>query len=165
MTGCSFKYLPIDPKWYPLTKIVERPKIPFVNSSLSTTIGQNVYVTDIHDWKEEYPKNSTSRDDLLAHEYVHSYRQFRLGLTQWLALYTLNQGFKRNEEKLAYYVSIKRRLLRKEKIDKPHYIKSMSTNYFGMMTKEEAKQWIESVIAGTWKPQPGELPEHPEIPE
>ena len=164
LTSCSYKSIPIENKWYPLTKIVERPDIPFVSPTLTITIANKVFVTDLEEWVEEHPPKSFSRQDTLAHEYVHAYRQNKYGLFVWLTLYSTNQNFKRKEEQLAYYVSIKRKMLRNEKVDIKHYVKSMSTHYFGMMDEFDATLWVIEVITGLWTPDPGDLPDHPEIP-
>ena len=165
LSGCSVKYISLEEKWRPLEEVVERGKFPYISDGITTTVGSKVFVSDIEKWQKQYPKNSDIYNDLLAHEYVHSYRQFKGDIYDWIGKYIKDKEFRLYEEQLGYYVDIKRKMARGWRIDISRYANALAEGYFGMISKKDALEWVNSVIMGKWKPQSGDLPDHPEIPK
>ena len=174
LCACSAKELKLEPHWHPITKIKERPSIPFVDSEVCFILRDTFYVLDLDLWLKERPVDSLWFNLILRHEHVHAVRQrdyveknwfwsfLRLhGPVGWIRKYVSNKKFRLHEEKLAYYAYIKWFLDNGRKIPVDFVASCMSDSYFGMIGHDEALEWVNQVARGRWKPLPGELPKSP----
>lgn len=164
LAGC--KTYNLSSEWKPLTKVVERPKLPFASDTATTTVGAHVYVVDLKDWLEDYPPGSVKFHALMLHEREHARRQFRyqglpgeMAKTAWIARYLTDPKFMLQEEQAGFYLAI-RHLQSKgawKTTDTLRVAVNMSKGYKTLGGKRmtsfaEAKKWIEDVLAGRWKP-------------
>jgi len=144
ITGCSGKSIKLEDKWKPLVKLVESD-LPFVSDTATTTIGDTIYTADLDKWLSIYPINSARFDALLAHEQVHSQRQFKYGVSAWITRYLIDKEFAWQEEKMGWEQEI--RISRMHGIAKSDemYAAILSTKYRGMVSYQEALSWIRSI--------------------
>jgi hypothetical protein len=165
LAGCQTYEL--DDEWSPLSKVIERPSLPYGSDTATTTIGAHVYTTDLKQWLADYPPGSVEFVALMSHEREHARRQFRYqGLAgemakgAWIARYLSDASFMWAEEQAGYYLSITHlaknghwdssRTLRQAAAMHKHYKTILGRR---MVSFEDAKAWIESVLAGRWKPE------------
>jgi hypothetical protein len=153
LVGCNS--FDLDEKWHPLEKIVERPNVVYGYSGFSTTVGTNVYKSDLDAFWEKNPPGTLRFDALMYHEQVHSKRQLKVGLYDWLALYLYDKKFMWAEEQLGWYTTIQFYRQRGMQVYPPAIASSLSKygNLSGrMVTLEDALNWVNSVLTGQWKP-------------
>lgn len=153
-------------KWSPLSKVVERPRLPFTNNTSTITVGSHLYVTDLDQWLEDYPPGSVEFEALMRHERVHARRQFgymdlpgEVAVWAWIGRYLTDREFMWSEEQLGYYESITHlaahrqwdtaRTNRQATVISDHY-KTLGGKR--MISFAKARRWIEDVLAGRWKP-------------
>jgi hypothetical protein len=88
--------------------------------------------------------------DLVDHEMVHVARQHALGMLGWHLRYALSPRFRWNEEKAAYWTSIRRRLLRGDRlgpVERDRFAAVLAGRaYFWMCSKPEARAFLDAVI-------------------
>lgn len=158
LTGCAGYDL--DPKWYPLEVVKERPGFLgflYTDSAMMTTIGNTLYVDDLEYFKKKYPPDSQSFIRIMAHERVHSIRQTAgvpfFGLAWWLLKYVFSTEFMWDEERMAAYFeykyNVRRSSAEEAKAFSEHYF-----NIFGMpmISYEEALKWVEQAKKDEWAP-------------
>lgn len=162
LVGCNT--FDLDEKWQPLKKMVERPDIISSYSGFSTTVGDKIYRANLDEWLEENPPGSFEFDKLLYHEQVHSKRQFKAGLHEWLARYMLDKDFMWYEEQLGYYVTIKYLNWKGFSWGVENTLiwlsKSLAKyrNAVGQMVSyADALDWTIAVQSGRWKPKEEDL--------
>jgi hypothetical protein len=166
LAGCNT----FDIEGYPpLTKLVERPSLSIfgVHDRTLTTKGSHVYVGDLGNFLETYPPGSVEWVGKMKHEQVHGRSQFaylglpgEMALTAWLARYIVDVGFMWSEERAGYYVQIKH--LQSYGLWPPQRTLSLAESLSNgiyktvlgkpMASYEDALNWINAVLAGTWTP-------------
>ncbi len=165
LTGCQTYDL--GPEWSPLNQIVERPSLPFAGDGASSTVGTKVYVVDLDGWLKDFPPGSVEFEAILQHEQVHARRQFRyqglpgeLAKTAWIARFVSDRKFMWEEERLGWFMEITHRQIngRWPSGWTVRIAKALSSRYKTitgkpMVSFDEAKAWIEDVLAGKWKPE------------
>jgi hypothetical protein len=164
LAGCQSYDL--GSEWSPLTKVIERPSLPFASDTATTTVGSKVYTTDLKQWLKDYPPGSVEQHALLQHEREHARRQFRyqglpgeVAKTTWIARYLTDSSFMWQEEQAGFFLAIKH-LQKKGRWttnDTLRVAANMAKGYktIGgkrMVSFDKAKRWIEDVLAGRWKP-------------
>ena len=151
----------------PINEVCERPSVPFASDTATTTIGTNLYTSDLDEWLTDYPEGSVERDALLRHEQVHARRQFdyqglpgEMALWTWIARYTTDHEFMWAEEQLGYYAGIKRlqaagRWSHERTISQADAMSSHYRTVGGkrMVSFDVARSWIQDVLQGRWAPQ------------
>lgn len=144
LAGCASGTL--SPEWAPLERIRERPG----DDRVVTTIGSTLYVSDLKRFNANRPVGSPERRALLLHEREHARRQLAYGLFSWLVRYLKDKNFRWEEEKAGYRLEIKhlQRHRRWRPGDTERVAKGMEKHYVGMVTRAEARAWIESVLRG-----------------
>lgn len=152
LTGCNS--IELDSKWYPLIKVVERPG----SGTAITTIGNKVYLTELDNFLERYPVDSPRFEEIMSHEKVHSVRQLDYGLYGWLFKYLINQEFRKYEEQLGWYVSIKMYQKFGLVVNVDQLIDILINYDLKLFDSEkEVRDWITQVLNNDWKPEPGTL--------
>lgn len=147
ITGCA-NTQELDPKWTPLTHIVERPHLKGYES-ITTTITPNIYVADLDTFLEQAETDPVYHHALMLHEQVHAVRQKELGLTSWLYKYTFSPSFRLAEEKAGYEVMIRHLVKSNYFINREDLASGLSNYYNGMITYDDALAWINDVIKQT----------------
>lgn len=108
LAGCSAPRLTLEPRWAPLTEIIERPAPAGV--ALSTraiaTVGHQVLVHDLADFVRRHPPGSARLEALLLHEQEHASRQEAAGLGLWLARYVSDRAFMWAEEQRGWALEL-----------------------------------------------------------
>lgn len=164
LAGCTCQSIEGYP---PLNEICERAKLPFGSNTSFTTVGTNVYTTDLEDFNRRYPVGSVQYEALMRHEQVHARRQFdyqdlpgEMALWTWVSRYLSDARFMWREEQLAYYEEIVFLQIRgywnsQSTFDQAKALSDMYKTASGekMITFSEAATWINKVLAGDWKPQ------------
>jgi len=112
LSGCSTTY-DLGDEWRPLSAVIERPSLPFVSDTATTTIGSHVYTSDLKQWLADYPPGSIEFQAVLRHEREHARRQFGyLGLPgelakfAWITRYLGSANFRWREEQRGFYQAI-----------------------------------------------------------
>jgi len=151
--GCSSTFLEV--KWRPLKEVTQSWIYP---SDVMVTIGSTIYTDDLESWKKAHPVGSISREYILRHERVHSFRQAKYGLSNYLTKYATDGEFRWREEKLAAYVAISYLVSRGRTINIEKHATFLSgPAYCSMTTYKEAETFLLAVLKGTYKPE-GKLP-------
>lgn len=164
LAGC--KCQSIDGDYGPLTKICERPKLPYGSNTAYTTLGAHIYTTSLDTFNEDYPPGSPDLEALLRHERVHAKRQFHyqgmpgeIALWAWVARYVTDAKFMWREEQLGYYESIRhlqanglwhnaRTYAQAEAMHDTY--KTIGGKH--MVSFDDAVAWITDVLNGVWTP-------------
>jgi hypothetical protein len=151
----------------PLNEICERIKLPWAHSdNVYTTVGTNIYTTDLARFNVNYPHGSVEREALLRHEAVHARRQFdyqdlpgEFALWTWVMRYTTDAGFMWQEEQHALYAEItylkgEGRWGQRDTLEQAEALERVYRTVTGkqMVTAPEAVEWMDQVLAGQWKP-------------
>ena len=152
LSGCS-TVMELEDKWSPL-RFIKQSKTLAIGAS-ARTIGDSFFVSDLKDWLEDHPEPLFSA--VVTHERVHSVRQlsYKKGLTAWIARYLTDKEFMWHEEQLGYYYHITYLHLHGGWIDVDSWADGLSgyVSALGfMISKSDAKTWLESVVAGNWHP-------------
>lgn len=161
--GCTCQSIDGFP---PLNEICERISLPYGADSVYTTVGTNIYTTNLKRFNLRYPPGSIQREALLRHEQVHAQRQFdyqdlpgEMALWTWIARYTTDAGFMWREEQQALYAEITYLhdlgLWRMEHtLAEAKSLERVYRTVTGkkMITAGDASVWIEKMLAGDWKP-------------
>ncbi len=145
----------LDERWRPLERIVERPPLPGLSSSVATTVGTEIYVQDLEAWLAERPPGSPRYEALLSHEQVHAKRQQAAGVNAWIQRYLRDRDFMWAEEQLGYYEQLRYYEQHGMPVDVEGTVQTLTgyRNLAGAMVDEaEARAWVEAVLAGKWKP-------------
>jgi len=151
--GCSSTFLEV--KWRPLKEVTQSWIYP---SDVMVTIGSTLYTDDLEGWKKAHPVGSISREYILRHERVHSFRQAKYGLTKYISKYATDGEFRWREEKLAAYVAISYLVSKGRTINIKRQASFLSgPAYCNMTTYKEAEIFLVAVIAKKYIPD-GELP-------
>lgn len=152
LTGCQFKTFDLADEWAPLKQISERPSI-LAKDSISTTIGDTLYVEDLERFWLKHPEGSADLRGLLKHEREHSVRQYAKGVALWLACYVADKKFMWNEERRGWYLWLTEPGV--------HWIpEDISQRLAGyqnaagqqMVDEQHALDWLYRVRSGSWKP-------------
>jgi len=151
--GCSTYDL--EEKWRPLEQIVERPG----SDTWLTTVGTKVYVADLDRWLEKNPPGTVNFDADIAHEHVHAIRQKKEGVSTFLRKYLTHRSYRWKEEQLGWYVTIKTYQRKGFQVNIPGIANSLSKYKPSLGDSAEILKWVEDVVYGRWKPEPGDLPE------
>jgi len=151
--GCTTYDL--EEQWRPLEQIVERPG----SDTWLTTVGKNVYVADLDRWLEKNPPGSVHFKADISHEHVHAIRQKAAGVSSFLQQYILHRTYRWKEEQLGWYVTIKIYMRHGFQINIDGIANSLAKYRPSLGEREELRQWVEDVVRGRWKPEPGDLPE------
>lgn len=163
LVGC--KTYELGPEWKPLTTVIERPTLPFISDTATTTKGSHVYTTDLDAWLTKYPPGSVEFAALMMHEREHARRQFRYkdlpgeaALIVWIARYVSDAEFMWAEEQQGHYLAIKhlqanglwtaQHTAAKARILSRY--RTLSGN--AMVSEQEATVWIEQALSGDWSP-------------
>lgn len=146
-------------KWHPLRYVSEQP---LQSKSVITALGNTMYVPNLVEWQNtaEILKNAD-----LMHERVHIYRENKIGAIVFIVKYNLSKKFRLYEEKLAYYAGIRYKIKKGCSINIPEEASRIASSevYGKIISYEDAKKWVKSVVNGSWVPKKGELP--PPVPE
>lgn len=146
---------PLEGRWRPLVKVVERPSLPGLSERATTTVGDTVYVADLERWLAEHPPGDPRYDAVLLHEQVHARRQGEQGLEGWLDRYLNDRAFMWSEEQLGWYEQIQELKRRGLGIDAAALARNLAGygNLAGpMVSEQEARAWVDAVLAGQWRP-------------
>ena len=157
LAGCST--VELDARWHPLKYVVQSKTMALGTGQ--RVVNDTMFVSDIDDWFDSHPEPLLSA--ALTHERVHSIRQrkFSSGYLGWIAKYLVDLDFMLFEEQLGFYYQISYLRSHGAQIVIDSWARVMS-KYFNasgqMITKEDAKEWLQKVVNGQWKPPPGVLP-------
>lgn len=148
-TGCTTYEL--EPRWAPLKAVIQTNDLPFYSDTTTTTVSPYVYTEDLDKWLEKNPPGSVPFEALMHHEHTHALRQeaYPGGKTAWLYKYLMDRNFRLEEEKAGYREEILHYLRNGYRIVPESYAASLSSNvYHGMISYEEALEWVRSVMTG-----------------
>ena len=158
MAGCSTHPLPED--WKPLTTIVERGDLPGVGDTVVTTVSPNLYVRDIDDFLDRYPRGSVQHESLRRHELEHAKEQEafigdatgikrKIRMAQWIKKYLSDKKFRWEVEKKGYKAEILYERSRGVFTPPEVYAAILSgKTYGGMVSYAEALEWVRKVYSG-----------------
>jgi hypothetical protein len=157
--GCSSASFDLDPKWSPLTIILEKPYIAnlVADKTMITTIGDTLYVYDLKAFLKNHPKDSMSFNRIMTHERVHAIRQTSgipfLGKVWWILKYLLSADFMWDEERVALYFEYKHSIRRAPAGDAKAFSEQYHSIFFvPMVPYDDALLWITQTQNNSWKP-------------
>lgn len=147
IAGCNSREIQLDPKFLPLTSVREvSDNTPILKAGFVATVYSTSYTKSLRELVDAYPVGSVGWDALFFHERMHAIREYADPL--FLVKYATDPAFRWQEEKLGYREEI--RYLRDNGgfgwNDVIVYSKALSTGYAGMVTWEEAEDWIHEVL-------------------
>lgn len=150
MVGCTTgRHLDLEERWGPLIAVEEGTDKLFAEG-MTTTIGHYCYVSDMKQWKLDYPEGSPDREALLLHEQVHAKRELATGLTVWLTLYVTSAKFRWQEEQIGYELQIRHMYKNGRGINAEIFAKMLSQEYQSlggqMVSYEEALKWLQDLV-------------------
>ena len=146
----------VPAEFSPLAAITERPDYVLPESAI-TTIGTTAYVVNLSAWLRQYRPGSFEFHAVMLHEQAHSKRQLAYGTLGWIAHYVVDTDFMWTEEQIGWYYELI--MLRNSGVTinadgvatiLSHYKNATNSRMVGFV---EAKQWVQSVLSGQWKPQ------------
>lgn len=144
VTGC--RSVRLEPKWLPLTHVLER----YYTTDSIWAFSPYMLVDDLDEWKK---KDEVDKAIDIIHERVHAIREEEEGLIIYLYKYYFVPGFKKREEKLAYYIHIRYMLDKKQRVNPDFYAEVLSGKLYNyMMSYVEARQWVKNIISGAYAP-------------
>lgn len=155
--GCSSsKDFSVPREFEPLETITERPNYVLPETAI-TTIGTSAYVVNLDEWLGRYPPGSVEFVAVMRHEQTHSQRQLAAGTLGWVAHYVVDTDFMWTEERIGWYYELitlrdNGRTINVDAVATilSHYKNATNSRMVGFV---EAKQWVQSVLSGQWKPQ------------
>ena len=153
-TGCG-KAIDLGPEFEPLERIRESKVVTVgLGDSGVRTIGETAYVADIGKFKDRNPEPLFTAT--MLHERVHTIRQKKEGLLKWLTKYGSDPDFMLEEEQEGFYVFLIYLRSKGQPINVDQAAKVLSgyKTALGkrMVSFEDAKAWVQSVLNGTWTP-------------
>lgn len=145
-------------EYRPLEEISERGflmGLVITGDSTITTVGKTAYVEDLEKWLAERPVGSLRFRAVVRHEQEHSRRQLDAGVKRWLARYLSDAEFAWLEEQIGWYWQL--RILQQggARINVDGVAKTLAGYKIatgGIVSFEDAKQWVSDVLAGRWSP-------------
>lgn len=147
----------IEPEYRPLKTLSERPDM-ILSDTAATTVGEIVYVADLDKWLNDHPVGTPRYHATMVHEQEHSKRQHAQGTLKWVSRYLVDKDFMWAEEQRGWYLQLKALKAAGFTINVDgtanslHNYKTLTGS--SMVGREEAKQWILSVLNGQWTPPP-----------
>lgn len=152
--GCGSYQL--EPKWAPLKSIVEVSQLP-VGDHTVVTVSPYLLTKDLDLFLEIRPPGSVNFTALMLHEQTHAVRQetYPEGKAKWLYKYTTDPSFRWEEEKAGFYKEIQYQLGNNKVVYVENLAHALSNNYHRMVSYDNAKSWIKSVISEYHKIQNG----------
>lgn len=158
LSGCARTHQ-LDERWRPLLEVVERPDLPLLSPTATSTIGRRIYVVNLDEWLQRFPPGSVQYDALLLHEQEHARRELRMGVDRFLARYFHDPAFQWQEEQRGWYLQIRHLVRNGQSVDArvAATILSQYRNFQGpMVSFDDALAWVRAVLAGQWTPPPEE---------
>lgn len=140
--GCASEEQ-LEPRFAPLTRIVEVRELPLAAGRVST-IYTTLYTSDLAAIDSWFPAGSVQREALLLHEQAHAIRQAQESF--WLVKYVAEPSFRLAEEKIGWRLELLWLRDHGVPIVPWNWAESMATGYSGMITHAEAEAWVDSVL-------------------
>lgn len=164
-TPTAVKTHDLGPEWSPIRQIRVRGissgptgavlGLAIASDSTVTTIAPYVYVKDVATFLRRNPPGSPQFRALLSHEREHAKRQLARGLYSWLWNYLYDKEFALDEEKHGWY----HELMFYRKAGLPiarDVVAATLANYVNLTgritTFDDARRWVDDVLAGKWTP-------------
>ena len=157
LTGCQAPtVLILNPKFLPITKIVETPNDPQLTTDhIITTKISECYVRNLGAFLRNTPEDSPEFVAVLLHERSHALRHSELGFINFQKYYDTDQHFRWEEESAGWKIQLEYLLSRGVKVDEVWTANFLATNpgYRSMVDYTYALGWVGQIVRNYSKPK------------
>jgi hypothetical protein len=140
-SGCTGHVLKLDQRFAPLTEIRESSAIP---DGMVTTVYTEVLTKDLAELLGAYPQGSVELEALLRHEQLHAVHEF--ADPTFFPRYAASRDFRWNEEKAGWSKEIAYLREHGKAIDTEQIAEVLATRYQNMVSREEARAWLQEQL-------------------